>query len=109
MPRPKGSLNKNVFTVEFTIYNDKDRGNIIKQKKYVNVDSCINDNQELGFNRHQLYRISRHRYKNLDKWGMYEVKMINNLQNNKIIKIEKLKEKLKKLECEVHIPIITFS
>lgn len=100
MPRPKGSLNKNVFTVEFTIYDDKDRLNIIKKEKYVNVDACINDNQELGFNRHQLYRISRNRYKNLDKWGMYEMKMINNLQNNKKLIVEKLKERLKKLENE---------
>ena len=101
MPRPKGSLNKNVYAVEFTIYDDKDRQNIIKKQKYVNVDACINDNPELGFNRHQLYRISRNRYKNLDKWGMYEMKMINNLQNNKKLVVEKLKERLKKLEDEL--------
>ncbi len=100
MPRPKGSLNKNVYAVEFTIYDDKDRQNIIKKQKYVNVDACINDNPVLGFNRHQLYRISRNRYKNLDKWGMYEMKMINNLQNNKKLVVEKLKERLKKLEDE---------
>ena len=99
MPRTVGAVNKNVFSFEFVVYDSPEKNNEVSRKKYRSAHDCILDNDNLNLNRHKLYRIQKNLYKSptaLEKWGKYEVLIINN-QLSKKEKIQQCQSKINKL------------
>ena len=101
MVRTKGSLNKNVFSLEFILYNNVNKDTIIKSRKYRSIAQCVDDNQELHLGRHHIYRLANNLYKK-DKYNNISVKMINN-QLSKEEKLEKLNKKLKTIQKKMEL------
>jgi len=99
MTRTIGAVNKNVFSFEFVVYDSHKKENEVSRKKYRSARDCIIDNENFNLNRHKLYRIQKNLYKSptaLDKFGKYEVHMINN-QLTKKEKIQQYQSKINKL------------
>ena len=99
MTRTLGAVNKKVFSFEFVVYDTPEKKNEVSRKKYRSAHECVIDNENLNLNRHKLYRIQKNLYKSpnaLEKWGKYEVHMINN-QLTKKEKIQHYQSKINKL------------
>ena len=99
--RTKGSVNKNVYSLEFTLFNNSNKDEIIKKVKYRSIPQCINDNKELNLNRHHIYRLSHNLYKK-DKFSNINVVMINN-QITKEEKLNKLRKRLEKIQKKMEL------
>ena len=97
--RTKGSLNKNVYSLEFTLFNNSNKDEIIKKVKYRSIAQCVNDNKELHLDRHHIYRLANNLYKK-DKYNNINIRMINN-QLSKEEKLEKLNKKLQTIQKQI--------
>ena len=98
-PRTIGSKNKNVYSLEFTVYNNENKDIIIKRVKYRSIQECVEDNEELKLNRHNIYRIAKNVYKK-NNYNNLGVVMINN-QPTKEEKLRTLEKKMEKIQAKI--------
>tara|TARA_R110000772_G_scaffold185695_1_gene296853 strand:+ start:287 stop:598 length:312 start_codon:yes stop_codon:yes gene_type:complete len=99
MVRTIGSKNKNVYSLEFTVYNNENKDIIIKRVKYRSIQECVEDNEELKLNRHNIYRIAKNVYKK-NNYNNLGVVMINN-QPTKEEKLRTLEKKMEKIQAKI--------